>query len=147
MIKIATQNHELEKIFQLRYEILRKPWNQPFSSAIDELDKISTNVLVEENGFCVACGRLDIIDANTAQIRYMAVHPNYRGKKLGQQVLLYLEKIATDKNIKKIILHARENAVPFYLKNNYTLVEKSHILFNSIQHYLMEKNLYRINVE
>ncbi len=141
MIKIATQSSELEKIFQLRYEVLRKPWNQPYHSAMDELDKSSTNVFIEKNGLCIACGRLDIISSDISQIRYMAVHPKYQGQNYGKQVLLYLESIAQSKNIKKIILHARENALPFYLKNNYILVKKSHILFDSIQHYLMEKVL------
>jgi N-acetylglutamate synthase-like GNAT family acetyltransferase len=141
MIKLATTKEELEKIFQLRYEVLRKPWNQPYESSFDELDKISYNAFIEESSVCVACGRLDILNNTTAQIRYMAVKPEYRGKHYGQQILVYLEKLAKDKGIQKILLHARENAVDFYLKNNYKIIQPSHLLFNAIQHYLMEKVL------
>ncbi|HPQ08701.1 MAG TPA: GNAT family N-acetyltransferase [Bacteroidia bacterium] len=141
MIKLATTKEELEKIFQLRYEVLRKPWNQTYESSFDELDKISYNAFIEESSICIACGRLDILNSTTAQIRYMAVKPEYRGKHYGQQVLVYLEKLAKEKGIQKIILHARENAVDFYLKNNYKIIQPSHLLFNTIQHYLMEKTL------
>lgn len=141
IIKIAKDNSDLEKIFQLRYEVLRKPWNQPFESSFDEKDAISLSAYIEEKNICIACGRLDILDNTTAQIRYMTVHPEYRNQQLGKRILEFLEKQAMDKKINKIILHARENALNFYLKQHYILVEKSYLLFGSIQHYLMEKNL------
>ncbi|GAB4201674.1 MAG: hypothetical protein Fur0023_06470 [Bacteroidia bacterium] len=139
MIKFASSREELEKIFQLRYEVLRKPWGQPFESSKDDLDEISFNAFMEKNGMCVACGRLDIIDEQTAQIRYMAVHPQFRGKKFGQNILRYLEQTAKENGLKKIFLHARENAVSFYEQNGYRVIRPSHVLFQSIQHYLMEK--------
>jgi hypothetical protein len=40
-----------------------------------------------------------------------------------------------------MILHARDYAVDFYLKQNYTLIEPSYKLFDVLQHYLMEKML------
>lgn len=141
MIKIAITENDLKKIFQLRYKVLREPWEQPYESAIDNLDGISVNVFIEENDLCIACGRLDDIGNNVAQIRYMAVHPDFRNKKLGQKILQYLENLAKKRNFKKIVLHARENALGFYLKNNYKLVRSSHLLFNAIQHYLMEKEI------
>lgn len=141
MIKIAETPQELEKIFQLRYEVLRKPWNQPFERAIDEKDTIALNAYIEEDNICIACGRLDILNTSSAQIRYMAVHPNYRSKKLGQEIIQYLEQVAKEKSIRKIILHARENAVHFYLKNGYKIIQSSYKLFDTIQHYLMEKDL------
>lgn len=141
MIKIAITENDLKKIFQLRYKVLREPWKQPYESAIDNLDGISVNVFIEENDLCIACGRLDDIGNNVAQIRYMAVHPDFRNKKLGQKILQYLENLAKKRNFKKIVLHARENALGFYLKNNYKLVRPSYLLFNAIQHYLMEKEI------
>lgn len=141
MIKIAETQEALQKIFLLRYEVLRKPWNQPPESASDEKDTVALNAYIEQNGICIACGRLEQIDKNTAQIRYMAVHPAFRGKKYGQEILKFLEERAKEKFVKTIILHARENALNFYLKNGYKLIRPSHLLFNSIQHYLMEKEI------
>jgi hypothetical protein len=40
-----------------------------------------------------------------------------------------------------MILQARDYAVPFYEKSGYKLKEKTFLLWNLIQHYLMEKSL------
>ena len=45
------------------------------------------------------------------------------------------------KKNKQIILHARENAINFYLKNGFKLGQKTHILFGEVQHYLMKITL------
>lgn len=141
MIQLANTKEDLDKIFQLRYLVLRQPWNQPYESAMDVLDGISFNAFIPIEKTCVACGRLDKIDDSTAQIRYMAVHPDFRNKNFGRNILRYLEQLAKENKFQKIILHARENALGFYLKNNYQMVRPSHLLFNQIQHYLMQKNI------
>jgi hypothetical protein len=38
-------------------------------------------------------------------------------------------------------VHAREIAIPFYESLGYQLVEKSHLLFDEIQHFLMIKKI------
>jgi hypothetical protein len=50
-----------------------------------------------------------------------------------------MEKRAWEHGAHEIILHAREIAIPFYTNLNYTIIEKSHLLFGEIQHYLMSK--------
>jgi predicted GNAT family N-acyltransferase len=52
-----------------------------------------------------------------------------------------LEHEAFEKEYRKIILHARDYAVDFYLELGYTLVEPSYKLFDVLQHFLMEKEL------
>jgi len=44
-------------------------------------------------------------------------------------------------DLETVILHARENTLPFYQHHGYTLVERSFLLFDEIQHYLMSKRL------
>lgn len=39
----------------------------------------------------------------------------------------------------KMILHARDYAVDFYLNLGYSKIKKSYKLFGTLQHYLMEK--------
>ena len=43
-------------------------------------------------------------------------------------------------NVNKIILHSREGAIDFYKKHGYEVIKKTHILYNSIQHWMMLKN-------
>ena len=71
---------ELEKYFNLRYEILRKPWNQPVSSTKDEWEGQSIHVLMlDEKNEAVACGRLQLNPNEEGQIRSLAVRNDMVG--------------------------------------------------------------------
>ena len=134
---------EFKQYYSLRYEILRKPWGQPKGSERDNNDEISNHRLIidEITGDTIAVGRLQFNTKEEAQIRYMAVADNYQGQGLGSKIVTALEDIALDKGASQIILQARSNAVQFYLSNGYEIVEKTHILFGEIQHWLMKKEL------
>ena len=56
-------------------------------------------------------------------------------------ILNRLEEIAGKEGASTVILQARDYAIPFYEKNGYTILEKSYLLFDTIQHYKMGKNL------
>ena len=140
-VKLATDQHIINQIIKLRYDVLRKPWGKSIETATDDLEDSSINAYIEFENNIVACGRLQNNRNETAQIRYMAVDENFRGKGLGKLILLKLELEAKILSIKKIELHARENAVLFYQSQQYVMVEKSYNLWDMIQHYLMVKNL------
>lgn len=139
--QITTDPKLIEAIIQLRYEILRKPWNKPKDTATDELESQSVNAYIEEQGRIVACGRLQDNGGGTGQVRYMAVAEGQQGKGLGKLILNRLEEEALAMGIRTIELQARENAVEFYKAKGYTIKESSFKLWDIIQHYLMTKNL------
>lgn len=141
-VRESNNNIQLERIVALRYEILRKPWHQPYESSKDELEEQSVNAFIEdENNAVIACGRLQKNNEQTAQVRYMAVSASHRGKGLGAQVLRYLENRARDWKVSMVQLQARENAVKFYEAQGYRVVEKTFLLWGQIQHFLMEKHV------
>ena len=134
---------EFEQYYNLRYEVLRKPWFQPKGSEKDDGDKSSIHRMIidESNGKAVAVGRLQFNTSEEAQIRYMAVSDNYQLKGYGNIIVKTLEDIALNKGIRNIILQARGNALKFYWKNGYEIIEKSYLLFDEIQHWLMVKKI------
>lgn len=137
-----TTDEQWEQYYAIRYEVLRKPWNQPVSSTKDDTESLSQHFLVvDEIGNFVAAGRLQFNSAVEAQIRSMAVTKENQGKKIGSLLLNFLEEKAREKGIDKIILDARENAIEFYEANGYEIYEKSYLLFDTIQHYKMSKLL------
>jgi N-acetylglutamate synthase-like GNAT family acetyltransferase len=140
-VKIAAQQIEIDKILDLRYEVLRKPWDKSKDTATDDFEKSSVNAYIEENGIVISCGRLQDNGGGLGQIRFMAVNPNYQGKGLGKQILKALEEEGRKLQLNKIELQARENAVDFYKNAGYSIKEKSFKLWDIIQHYLMEKAL------
>ena len=104
--------------YQLRYQVLRAPWLQPPGSERDELEDIAVHRMIQSTtGEALAVGRLHLLDAGTAQVRYMAVSEQARGQGLGQLVLRALEHQALALGVKRLILNARDSAVVFYKKN------------------------------
>lgn len=141
IVRAPKTMEEYERYRDLRWRILRAPWNQPKGSEVDEMEAKAFPIMVcEIDGFPIGVGRVHFNSEDEAQIRSMAVEEEWRGKGIGSIVLKELEKIAVDKGAKKIILHARDNAVIFYQSNGYRIVQLSHTLFGVIPHYLMEKS-------
>jgi N-acetylglutamate synthase-like GNAT family acetyltransferase len=140
-VKLAASPAEIRRIVQLRYKILRQPWDQPITTASDELEERSVNAYIEDNGNVIACGRLQENNNKIGQIRYMAVDDKYQGLGIGKLMVFELENQARKMGLHSIELQARENAVKFYESCGYTVKEKSFLLWGIIQHYLMYKIL------
>lgn len=131
---------DFEKYYQLRWEILRKPWDQPKGSEKDDAEATSIHAMVlDDADECVGVSRLQMNSPEEAQVRFMAVRDDQQGKGLGKMLMQYLEEKAKTSGAKKIILQSRENAVPFYLSIGYSVTEKTFRLWDIIQHYRMEK--------
>ncbi len=131
---------DFQKYYELRWEVLRKPWNQPRGSERDDAENSSIHVMaLNEKGECVGVSRLQFNSPQEAQIRFMGVRDDQQGKGVGKMLMNYLEAKAKNSGAEKIILQARENAVPFYLSIGYSVSEKTFKLWDIIQHYLMVK--------
>ncbi len=130
-----------EKYYDLRWRILRRPWNQPKGSEKDDLETQSIHLMACEKGKPLGVGRVHFNSSKEAQVRYMAVEEDLRGKGIGTKILKALEKNAKRKGADHIVLNARESAVEFYKKHGYRIVGKAHTLFGVIPHYGMRKEL------
>jgi N-acetylglutamate synthase-like GNAT family acetyltransferase len=140
-VQIANTQTQIDAIIDLRYDILRKPWNQAKETSSDGMEDTAINAFIEDYGKAIACGRLQDNGGGVGQIRYMAVDANYQGKGLGKLIVSKLEEEARKINLHTVELQARENAVEFYKSQGYVVKETSFKLWDIIQHYLMTKNL------
>jgi predicted GNAT family N-acyltransferase len=141
IIKPPETESDFEQYFQLRWKILRKPWHQKKGTEQDNDEKTSYHLMAIENNTVLGVARLQLITQNKAQLRYMAVENTHSGLGIGKAIVQSMENYALNNNIHSIMLHARENAVGFYEKLGYKIIEKSYLLFDSIQHYEMKKEL------
>ena len=139
---------EWEAYYQLRYTVLRQPWQQPPGServpADDEPGTIHALLLADESSTrpeALAVGMLQPTSAQQGQVRFMAVAPQAAGTGLGRQIMHALETQARAMGLTEIVLHSREIAVGFYERLGYEVVEASHTLFGVIPHFLMRKQL------
>ena len=132
---------EWNDYYDLRYRILRAPLDKPRGSEKNDEDLTGVHFALYENNILKAIARLDRADDSIAQVRFVAVEENVRGKGYGKAIMIATEKAAKDRGDVEMILQARDYAVDFYLKLDYELVEKSHLLFGILQHYKMNKPL------
>jgi ribosomal protein S18 acetylase RimI-like enzyme len=138
-IRSPKTNSEWENYYDLRFRVLREPWQQPRGSEKNEGDNIGIHMALFQFGIIKAIARLDVTEENIGQVRFVAVETSNQGKGFGNLIMGEVEKVSIARGDTQMILHAREQAVGFYLNQGYQLVEKSHLLFDKIQHYLMEK--------
>ena len=131
-VEICKTQKTLDAIVDLRYAILRKPWNKPKETVTDNLEASSINAYIQSNNKVIACGRLQNNGEGVGQIRYMAIDSDYQGQGFGKLILKSLEEEAKKIEMKKIELQARENAVEFYKACGYTLNEKSFFLWDGL---------------
>jgi predicted GNAT family N-acyltransferase len=131
---------EYEKMVTLRNDVLRKPLGLSF--APDELAKEKEDILIGafDEDVILACCLLTKIDNKSLRLRQMAVQNNMQGKGIGASMMNFAETVARDKGYKKLMMHARKNALGFYEKLGYKVMGNEFEEV-TIPHYVMEKGL------
>jgi predicted GNAT family N-acyltransferase len=124
----------------LRYRILREPLGLTFNPA--DLAKEGTDfhlgLYVEEK--LRACLIFTPLASGELKMRQVAVDDGEQGKGLGTVLVQKSEKWALAKGYNKLVLHARETAVPFYLRMEYKK-ESQPFMEVGIPHFKMFKSL------
>lgn len=138
-IRLPNTPDEWDDYYRLRYLVLRKPLGQTEGSERNEGDLTGEHFALYEDDVLRAIARLDTYVPTISQVRFVAVDTSIQGKGYGKLIMEAVENRSKETGNTKMILHARDYAVPFYEKLNYIIVEKSYKLFDVLQHYLMEK--------
>ncbi|MEQ4692761.1 fatty acid biosynthesis protein FabY [Providencia manganoxydans] len=140
-LRAPKDDAEFDAYYQFRWEMLRKPFNQPLGSEKDGYDLTAHHqMVVDDKNRILAIGRLYINADNEGAIRFLAVNPVMQGKGLGKLILMALESIARQESVKRIVSSVREEAVPFFKKIGFEsrgLIAGE--LKTPVRHYLMIK--------
>ena len=140
IIQVKTET-DFKPYYHLRWQLLRAPWGEAEGSETDDIESVCFHVMAVDNEQVVGVARLQFNSDDEAQLRYMAVIPSHEKQGIGRALVATVEQQAQKSSHKIIMLHARENAVGFYKKLGYRLIEKSYLLFDEIQHFYMSKRL------
>lgn len=111
---------EYDASIQLRDRILRQPLQLQFT--IDQLEGEYNQFhfgVYDIHQNLHACLSLNKKDSDTLQMRQVAVDSQLQNKGIGSFMVLESERWARSQGFKKIILHARDTAKPFYEKLGY----------------------------
>lgn len=131
---------EYDQMIKLRQQILRQPLGLTFTK--EELDNEKNNILIAsfEDDEMLGCCMLLPVDAETVQLRQMAVPDKLQGKGIGASIMSFAESLARDKGYRKMMMHARDTAIGFYEKFGYKKMGDQFMEVN-LPHHIMEKAL------
>ena len=140
-IRAPATEEEFAQVWELRYKILREPWQQSRGSERSPEDDTQTHLAAfEDDKTVIATARLDDLGNGLAQIRCVAVSPVCQGRGVGSGLMRAMELLAWDKGFTELTLHARPNAVLFYTNLGFSFISPSYNLWDQIQHYEMRKS-------
>jgi len=141
-INSPVTDKDFAEYYDLRWRILRAPWNQPRGSERDEWEDNAIHICArDDNGHLVGAGRMHTNSSGETWIRYMATEANCRGQGVGSAICQALEKAANQSGKSIIKLNAREHAVPFYIKQGFVVIGEGPTMYNEIHHKTMQKIL------
>ena len=128
---------------RFRWAMLRAPWLPDQQPQLEPQGAADVDHVIArtDQGEVVGCGRIHWLEQGRAQIRAMAVHPDWQGTGLGRRLLQHLERLARGRGITHIKLHARDTAIDFYKRCGYDVSGVGETLFGSIPHHWMSKSV------
>lgn len=140
--KIITHlSQDYWKSVTLRQAILREPLGLFFSFAELATENDSFHLgLFDENEKIIASLILKPINTKEIKMRQVAVDSSYQKKGYGKILVDFSEKLAKENQFDIITLHARQTAIPFYLRLQYQ-IEGNEFQEVNIPHFKMKKKL------
>ncbi len=131
---------EYGEVVQLRRKVLRLPLGLDFTEAQLAAEMADYHLAAYDGETLVGCLLLTDRGDSVVQMRQVAVEPSRQGQGIGALLVQESEQKARSLKYARMILHARDTAVPFYLKLGYAAVGDPFIEVN-IPHQGMERTL------
>lgn len=141
--EIAHGSADYQAAIELRERILRRPLGLAFEKTELEAEAADFHLGVFENtdpALLIGCLVLTPKASAVAKMRQVAVTETHRGRGIGQDLVRYTEQFARGQGFNKIVLHAREEVVPFYQRLGYE-IDGDPFLEVTIPHRRMRKRL------
>jgi ribosomal protein S18 acetylase RimI-like enzyme len=88
-------------------------------------DRFDRHLVCQSNGQVVGCLILAPLADGDIRMRQVAVAPHAQRQGVGRALARFAEDLARELGFKRIVLHAREGAMPFYEKMGYIRVGES----------------------
>ena len=126
---------DIQIIKDIRTEVFIKEQNIPEELEWDKDDEVAKHFGILSNDILIAYAR--VLIKQNIHIGRMAVRKKYRREGIGSFLLSNICNQVDDRNQKKIMLSAQEQAIPFYEKNLFQ-IRGDKYLDAGIIHYDME---------
>jgi len=140
ILKIDFGSPEQIASVKLRYAVLREPLGLTYDEGVLATENEDFHIAAfSENELVGILLLKPFHEQGMLKMRQVAVNPLWQRKGVGRNLVNFSEEFARKKGFKKIELHARENAIPFYTSLHY-IVEGDMFLEVGIPH----KKMYKV---
>jgi predicted GNAT family N-acyltransferase len=112
--KLVTGDIELYEAFEVRRQVFVREQGIPEELVSDGHDGEALHVVVKDGKQVIGSARVQFLADNQAKLERMAVLKRYRRKGIGREMLLFLDTVWKDKQVRQVIIHAQLEVVPFY---------------------------------
>lgn len=141
IIPIEWGSPEYDESVKIRTEVLRKPINMEFEIAQLEAEWVDIHLACYNNrAEMMGSLILSKYDESTYKMRQVAVSERFQKHGVGKALVEASEQYIKSNGANKIILNARELAIPFYEKLDYTIIG-DWFLEVGIRHKRLEKKI------
>jgi GNAT superfamily N-acetyltransferase len=138
--EVAHDSAAYRATVDLRNAILRNPLGLHFSDEELAAEKDSRHFACYRGDRLVGCLVLRPIAGGDVRMRQVAVAAELQGRGIGTALVEYAEEMARQIGYRRMVLHARETAAPFYEKLGYSRIGEGFVEV-TIPHWAMEKCL------
>ncbi len=136
-----TSDAKYQQVYDLREEVLRKPIGLSLKNEDLSADALDIIFVAEVDDKIIGCVMLQhTADSKSLKLRQMAVYDDWQGKNVGRKLIEAAEAYSAAQKKKRIVLHARVIAVPFYEKQGYAITS-DYFFEVGIPHVIMQKEL------
>ena len=120
----ATEEWQRAASYFVRINAMNRKYHISLRDEFDEHDNDSSKyVILLDDTYPISTARFYEIDKDTALIGRVVVLEEYRGKSIGKETMLEAEKWIKELGYKKIVIDSRLEAIGFYKKCGYKLVD------------------------
>ncbi|MCC7439274.1 MAG: GNAT family N-acetyltransferase [Armatimonadetes bacterium] len=131
---------EYEETVALRDDILRRPLGLTFTPESLAGEASEIHIACYSSNQLVGCLILAPLGNGELKMRQVAVADLAQGQGIGKAMVEFSENFARNNGFSSISMHARETAVPFYLKLGYEVIGERFEEV-SIPHFKMTKGM------
>ena len=138
--KLVTGDVELQEACEVRRQVFVREQGIAENLVFDGHDREALHTVVKDGDRVIGSARVRLLAGNQAKLERMAVLKPHRRKGIGKEMLLFLDTLWKDKQVKQVIIHAQLEVVPFYKSCGF---DESGLPFREagIKHIKMRKQL------
>ena len=141
----SNNHHFVELVKKLdAYLALKDGEEHAFYNQFNKIDSLRHVVIAFENETAIGCGALKEFESGVMEIKRMYVEPNFRGKRVGSEILNALEIWANELGCKKCVLETgkrQPEAIGLYEKCGYQRIPNYGQYIGMENSVCFEKNL------